>query len=266
MIMAMDAITLYLLVGGFAGIVAGLLGVGGGLIIVPFLFWIFQQQVGLSPWLMHLAIGTSLATIVVTSISSIFAHNRKHAVRWDLFWLLVPGIIIGGWLGAQLAKEIDSGSLRLFFALFELLVAAQMWFSIKPVAHGEFPGRVINGVAGGIIGAVSALVGIGGGTMTVPWLIWHRVSIHQAVGTSAAVGLPIAVAGGAGFIWSGLDIEGLPQWSSGFIYWPAFFGIAGVSVLTAPVGARLAHRLPAERLRQLFALFLLFLSIRMFVS
>ena len=104
MIMAMDAITLYLLVGGFAGIVAGLLGVGGGLIIVPFLFWIFQQQVGLSPWLMHLAIGTSLATIVVTSISSIFAHNRKHAVRWDLFWLLVPGIIIGGWLGAQLAK------------------------------------------------------------------------------------------------------------------------------------------------------------------
>ncbi|MBC8520156.1 MAG: sulfite exporter TauE/SafE family protein [Gammaproteobacteria bacterium] len=262
----MESIALYLLVGAFAGLLAGLLGVGGGLVIVPFLLWIFQQQLGSSPWLMHLAIGTSLATIVITSISSVSAHDRRGAVRWDLFWLLVPGIVLGGWFGAQFAKQVNSDSLRIFFALFELLVAIQMGFNLGPRVHGEIPGRILNGLAGVVIGAISALVGIGGGTMTVPWLVWHRVKIHQAVGTSAAVGLPIAVAGGVGFIWSGLGVDGLPIWSSGFIYWPAFFGIIVMSAFAAPVGARLAHRLPAERLKQLFALFLLFLSIRMFVS
>lgn len=262
----MEPIVLYLLVGAFAGLLAGLLGVGGGLIIVPFLFWIFQQQIGLSSWLMHLAIGTSLATIVVTSISSVSAHHRKGAVRWDLFWLLVPGIILGGWFGAQFAKHVNSDSLRLFFALFELMVAIQMWFSIRPKTHGEIPGRLLNGLAGVVIGAVSVLVGIGGGTMTVPWLVWHRVNMHQAVGTSAAVGLPIAIAGGVGFVWSGLGVGDLPEWSSGFVYWPAFLGIVVISAFTAPVGARLAHLLPADRLKQMFALFLLFLSVRMFVS
>lgn len=262
----MEHILLYLLVGGLAGILAGLLGVGGGLVIVPFLAWIFLEQWGDFPWLMHLAIGTSLATIVVTSLSSIMAHQRRGAVRWDLFRLLIPGILLGGWIGAVAARWIDTRSLQTFFAFFELLVALQMGLNLRPRAHGELPGRIGNGLAGGVIGGVSALVGIGGGTMTVPWLLWHRVGVHQAVGTSAAVGLPIAIAGGAGFVWGGWGVHGLPQWSSGFIYWPALLGIVVMSAAMAPLGARLAHWLPAQQLKRLFALFLLFLSIRMFLG
>ncbi len=262
----MEHILLYLLVGGLAGILAGLLGVGGGLVIVPFLAWIFLQHMGETPWLMHLAIGTSLATIVVTSLSSIAAHHGRGAVRWDLFRLLIPGILLGGWIGAVAARSIDTHALQTFFAFFELMVALQMGLDLRPRAHGKLPGRIGNALAGGVIGAVSALVGIGGGTMTVPWLLWHRVRVHQAVGTSAAVGLPIAIAGGAGFLWGGWGIPGLPQWSSGFIYWPAFLGIVVMSAAMAPLGARLAHWLPALQLKRLFALFLLFLSIRMFLG
>ena len=252
----MDWILPYLLIGGFAGVLAGLLGVGGGLLIVPFLAWAFVQQGLGSDWVMHLAIGTSLATIVVTSLSSVLAHHSKAVVRWDLFWLLLPGIVVGALGGAQLASLVDTPFLQYLFASFELLVAIQMGLSIQPTAHQPMPGRRGSSIAGGVIGAVSALVGIGGGTMTVPWLLWNRIAIHQAVGTSAAVGLPIAIAGAVGFIWAGWGVEGLPSSSSGFIYWPAFIGIALMSVVTAPLGARWAHQLPAKKLKRLFALFL----------
>lgn len=260
----MDWILLYLLIGGFAGLLAGLLGVGGGLLIVPFLAWCFVEQGFNSAWIMHLAVGSSLATIVVTSISSVRAHHRRAAVRWDLFWLLLPGIVIGAFAGAQLARIVDTAFLRYLFASFELLVAIQMGFGIQPAAHRTVPGWRRSGAAGGVIGALSALVGIGGGTMTVPWLLWNRIAMHQAIGTSAAVGLPIAVAGAAGFVWAGWGQVGLPGWSSGFIYWPAFLGIAMMSVLTAPLGAHWAHQLPARRLKRLFALFLLGLALKMF--
>lgn len=260
----MDWILLYLLIGGFAGLLAGLLGVGGGLVIVPFLAWAFVQQGLPMAWVMHLAIGTSLATIVVTSISSVRAHHQHGAVRWELFWLLLPGIVLGSWIGAQLASEVDTRFLQYLFASFELLVAIQMGLSLLPDGDREMPGWRGNGGAGGVIGVVSAMVGIGGGTMTVPWLVWNRIPVHQAVATSAAVGLPIAVAGGLGFVWSGWGIAELPAASSGFIYWPAFVGIVLMSVLAAPLGARLAHQLPAKRLKRVFALFLLLLSLKMF--
>ena len=260
----MDAILLYLLIGGFAGVMAGLLGVGGGLIIVPFLYWSFQQQGMAGEWLMHLAVGTSLATIVVTSLSSIWAHRRRGSVRWDLFWRLVPGIVVGVWLGSGLVPAIDNGVLQRFFAIFELLVALQMAFSWRPAAHQQMPGRLGSAVGGGVIGLVSALVGIGGGSMTVPWLVWFRTQIHQAIGTSAAVGLPIALVGSAGFVWFGWGQTGLPVGSSGFIYWPAFWGIVVMSALMAPVGAYLAHRMGEVRLKRLFALCLLLLSGGMF--
>lgn len=262
----MDAILLYLLIGSFAGVMAGLLGVGGGLIIVPFLYWSFQQQGMVGEWLMHLAVGTSLATIVVTSLSSVWAHQRRGSVRWDLFWLLVPGIIVGVWLGSGLAPEIGNRALQRFFALFELLVALQMAFNWRPAAHQQMPGRLGSAVGGGVIGGVSALVGIGGGTMTVPWLVWFRTQIHQAVGTSAAIGLPIALVGSVGFVWFGWGQSGLPLGSSGFIYWPAVGGIVVMSALTAPLGAHLAHRMDEKRLKRLFALFLLLLSLWMFLG
>lgn len=260
----MEWIVLYLVIGGIAGVLAGLLGVGGGLVIVPFLAWAFAEQ-GLSPqWVMHLAVGTSLATIIVTSLSSVRAHAKREAVRWDLFWLLLPGIVIGAWCGAQLAKGIEREWLQWTFASFELLVALQMGFGIKPKAEHTMPGWRGNGIAGGVIGLVSSIVGIGGGTMTVPWLVWNRMAMHQAVGTSAAVGLPIAVAGAAGFVWAGWESSALPIGSSGFVYWPAFFGIVVMSVLTAPLGARWAHQLPAARLKRLFAIFLFLLAMKMY--
>ena len=259
-------IVLYLLIGGFAGMLAGLLGVGGGLVIVPFLAWAFVQQEMAQEWVMHLAIGTSLATIVVTSISSVVTHHRRDAVRWDLFWLLLPGIVLGGWVGAQWARGVDSGFLQYLFACFELLVAIQMGFGLQPVAMHAMPGWRGNSVAGGVIGSVSVLVGIGGGTMTVPWLLWNRISVHQAVATSAAVGLPIAISGGIGFVWAGWGAAGLPVWSSGFVYWPAFVGIVAMSVVMAPLGARFAHQLPAKQLKRVFALFLFLLSLWMLVA
>ncbi|MBT3197377.1 MAG: sulfite exporter TauE/SafE family protein [Gammaproteobacteria bacterium] len=261
-----ELILLYLLIGGVAGLLAGLLGVGGGLVIVPFLYWAFTEQGLPIDWIMHLSIGTSLATITCTSLSSVSAHHHHKAVRWDLFRLLLPGILLGGWLGGVVARQIETDTLQIFFALFELLVAIQMGLGLRPDGEHKPVGWRGNGVAGGLIGVVSALVGIGGGTMTVPWLVWNRVVVHQAIGTSAAVGLPIAIAGSAGFIWSGWEVEALPRWSSGFVYWPAFAGIVVMSVLAAPLGARLAHHLPAKRLKQLFALLLLLLSVRMFVA
>jgi len=259
----MEMILLYLLIGCLAGVLAGMLGVGGGLVIVPFLFWAFIHQGFDGAWVMHLAIGTSLATIIFTSISSVLSHHKRDAVRWDLFWMLVPGILIGGWIGSTLARFIASESLQHFFAIFELIVALQMGLELRPKGGHQMPGKSGNRMAGGVIGAVSVVVGIGGGTMTVPWLVWNRIQVHQAIGTSAAVGLPIAVAGASGFVSSGWGIESLPSWSSGFVYWPAFFGIVGMSVLTAPLGAHLAHKLPAKQLKRVFALFLLLLAIRM---
>jgi len=253
----------YAALGAFAGTLAGLFGVGGGLVIVPVLVWLFLQAGIHSEVIMHLAIGTSLATIVFTSISSVYAHHRRGAVQWRAVAQLTPGIVLGAWLGAVIADSLPSGNLRLVFGVFELLVATQMGLALKVSPHRTLPGKVGMGVAGGVIGTISAVVGIGGGTMTVPFLQWCNIEMRQAVATSAACGLPIAVAGALGFVVSGWNEQHLPVWSSGYLYWPAFVGIVVASVLFAPLGARLAHSLPAAQLKRYFALFLAFLGIRM---
>lgn len=253
----------YVGLGAFAGVLAGLLGVGGGLVIVPVLAVLFLNAGMSHSVIMHLAIGTSLATIVFTSLSSVWAHHRHGAVRWELFRALVPGILFGALLGSVLADSIPSDKLRIVFGLFELSVALQMGMNLRASPHRSLPGRLGMGGAGGIIGTVSALVGIGGGTMTVPFLQWCNVPMRQAVATSAACGLPIAVAGAIGFIATGWGERALPAGSSGYLYWPAFLGIVVASVLFAPLGARMAHRLPARQLKRFFALFLLFLALRM---
>jgi uncharacterized membrane protein YfcA len=253
----------YLLLGAFAGVVAGLLGVGGGLIIVPVLVYLFTLHGFESSVIVHLAVGTSLATIVFTSISSTRAHHRLGAVQWSVFWQLAPGIVIGTFIGAVLADFMSSTLLRSFFGVFELLVATQMATNARPAPHRQLPGWSGTSLIGSGIGTISAIVGIGGGTMTVPYLVWCNVAMQKAVATSAAVGLPIALAGATGYIMTGWNESALPEQAIGYVYWPAFAGIVIMSMMTAPFGARLAHRLPAARLKRVFALLLAVLGIRM---
>lgn len=262
----METLVLYFLLGAFAGTVAGLLGVGGGLIIVPVLAAIFAAAGIADTVLMHLAIGTSLATIVFTSIASAYAHYRRGGVVVPAFWRLVPGIVVGAWLGAAIADYMPSRALQAVFGVFELGVAAQMAIGFRPAPHRQLPGPVGTGIAGAVIGTVSAIVGIGGGTMTVPFLTWCNIAIRQAVGTSAACGLPIAIAGMIGYMVAGWDETNLPAWTSGYVYWPAFGGIVAASLVFAPLGARLAHRLPAAMLKRVFAMFLAGLGVYMLLT
>jgi len=262
----LPTLLLYLALGAFAGLMAGLLGVGGGLIIVPVLAGIFQHQQMSAAVIMHLAIGTSLATIVVTSVSSVRAHHQRGAVLWPVVWRLTPGIVIGAWLGAVVADALPSAVLSKIFAVFVLVVAAQMAFGAKPAPHRELPGAPGMLATGGVIGAVSAIVGIGGGSLTVPFLTWCNTPMRQAVATSAACGLPIALAGAIGFIVTGLNAAELPAWSLGYVYGPALVGVAFASMLSAPLGAKLAHTLPAEVLKKVFAVFLMLIGVKMLLG
>lgn len=249
------------LLGVFAGLAAGLLGVGGGLVIVPVLAMLFTAA-GYDH-VMHLAVGTSLATIVFTSLSSVRAHHRHGAVLWPVFRRLTPGIVIGALAGAAIADRLPGDRLRLVFGLFELWVAVQMSLDIRPAPHRRLPGPVGMGLAGFVIGGVSAIVGIGGGTLTVPFLVWCNVAMRQAVATSAACGLPIAIAGSLGFLVTGWDAPGRPPGSLGYLHLPALGAIVVTSMLAAPWGARLAHRLPARTLKRIFALLLFALAAKM---
>ena len=258
-----ENLVLYCLLGAFAGTVAGLLGVGGGLIIVPSLIAIWQSSGLETSYQMQLAIGTSLATIVLTSLSSVRAHHKRGGVQWDIFWRLTPGILLGTWLGAFLATRLHGDILKNIFGVFEILVAMQMAFSVRPTPHRVLPGFIGMSTAGTVIGSVSAIIGIGGGTMTVPFLTWCNVVIHRAVGTSAACGLPIAIGGALSYFALGLDRTDLPEWSAGFVYGPALAGVAVTSVVFAPLGALLAHRLSTTLLKRVFAGFLALLGIWM---
>lgn len=255
---------LYALGGLTAGVLAGLLGVGGGIVVVPVLTLIFEWQ-KVDPLVAHkIALGTSLATICLTSVSSLRAHAARGAVDFKVLRDITPGILIGTFAGSYAAKILSAGFLRGFMAFFLLYVGVQMLSDYKPKAHRELPGLFVTSVVGLGIGLVSALVGIGGGTMTVPFLVFCNVALHRAVGTSAAVGFPIALAGALGFAVNGLGVPGIPEPSVGFIYLPAFAGIAVVSMLVAPLGARAAHALPVARLKKVFGVFLLLMSGRMF--
>ena len=254
---------IYLLVGCFAGLSAGLLGVGGGLLIVPALAWIFAAQGVSDAIVMHLAIGTSLATIVITSISSTRAHHQRHSVRWHLVLQLSFGLIVGAWVGAGLAHEMQNTVLLIVFGFFELFVAAQLLLGKAPVAHRQLPQKTMNMMVGAGIGGVSSILGIGGGTLTVPYLVWHNVSMREAVGTSSACGFPIALAGAVGFIVMGWKMAELPAYSSGYVYWPAAGAIVLSSVLAAPVGAKLAHTVSQAVLKKTFGIFLVILGLLM---
>jgi len=254
---------LYPVFGLFAGVLAGLLGVGGGIVIVPALVFIFSSQGLPGGHIMQMALGTSLGTIMFTSISSFRAHHARGAVQWGIVRKITPGILIGTFSGSYLAARLSTNFLKGFFAFFLLYVATQMLLNIKPKPSRSLPGPAGMTGAGAFIGAVSSLVGIGGGTLSVPFMTWCNTPMHMAIGTSAAIGFPIALAGAAGYVVNGLALPDMPDYSLGFIYLPALAGVAMVSMLTAPLGAKLAHSLPVPALKRFFAIFLYVVAAKM---
>jgi uncharacterized membrane protein YfcA len=261
----MTGLLLYLATGSIAGLLAGLLGVGGGLVIVPMLTFILTAQGLPAAHILHLAIGTSLASILFTSVSSVRAHNRRGAVNWKAVKSISPGIVFGTLAGSWVAAQLSGEFLKIFFVAFQYYVATQLLLDIKPKPHRQLPGYAGMFGAGSIIGGISSLVGIGGGTMSVPFLIWCNTAAHTAIGTSAAIGFPIAFAGAIGYVVNGHSFE-LPRYSFGFVYLPALAGIVAASVLTAPVGARIAHSLPISILKKAFALLLIIIGTKMLMS
>lgn len=247
---------LYLLLGAAAGTLAGLFGVGGGLIIVPVLVLSFTAQGVPTEVLTHLAVGTSLATIIFTSINSVLEHQRKGAVLWPVFAWMTCGILLGAGFGAATAAAIQGPVLQKIIGVFAIIIAIQMALDLKPKGSRDVPGKPGLVAAGGVIGWASAIFGIGGGSLTVPFLSWRSVPMQKAVATSAACGLPIAIASALSFVWVGWDKPQLPEWSLGFVYLPAMVGIAIPSMFFARFGARLAHKLSPRVLKRLFALLL----------
>ncbi|MES2118131.1 MAG: sulfite exporter TauE/SafE family protein [Pseudomonadota bacterium] len=242
-----------LAMGAFGGFSAGLLGIGGGMILVPFITMIFSAK-GFPPdIIVHMAIATSLGTILFTSLSSVRAHHLHGAVRWPIVFLLAPGILLGSWVGPWIGKQLPSATLALVFAGFISFSATQMLFNRKPAAGRELPGSAGMFAAGGVIGVLAGLLGAGGGFISVPFMSWCNVKVHHAVATSAALGFPIALAGTLSNIYFGWNAPGLPPYSLGYIYLPALAVIATASVTLAPLGARTAHRLPVQSLKKVFA-------------
>jgi len=259
----MDTASL-MVMGGLAGAMAGLLGIGGGALIVPVLVIVFEGQHVNPDIVMQLALGTSLATIVFTAISSSAAHHRRGTLDWGIFRRLAPAIAVGTLAGAAIADHLASRTLQWMFVVFMFAVSAQFARGTTATdAHRQLPGWFGMNVAGGLIGVASALFGIGGGSMSVPFMTWCSVPVKRAIGTSAAIGLPIAVAGATGYLIAGLDEPGRPPWSIGYIVLPAFASVVVASTLAAPLGARLAHKLSDATLRRVFALFVALLSLRM---
>lgn len=259
-------IVAYLLLGGVTGFCAGLFGIGGGGIMVPALAFMFARQDVAPDHLLHIALATSMAAIVPTSLASARAHHQRRAVLWRVVVVIAPGVLLGTFAATFLASGLSAAPLAIFFSVFMGGVALQMVLDRKPKPSRQLPGPVGLSLVGTGIGGVSALVAIGGGSLTVPFLAWCNVRLQTAIGTSAAVGIPIALAGATGYIVNGWSVSGLPAYTLGFVYWPAVVAIAAASFITAPLGSALAHRLPVPTLKKMFALLLALLAIQMLVS
>lgn len=253
----------YLALGAFAGFFAGLLGIGGGSVMVPLLVMLFAAQGFPASEVMHLALGTSMAAIFFTSISSVRTHHAHGAVLWPIVGRITPGIILGTLLGTHVASLVPTKALGMIFTIFICYVSLQMIVNKKPEAQREMPGTLGTSLVGVGIGAISCLVAIGGGVLSVPFMTWCNVRVQNAIATSAAIGFPIALGGALGYIWNGWSVAGLPEGSLGFVYLPAVVGVVAASVLTAPIGARKTHELPVKTLKRVFAAILLLLACKM---
>ncbi|MFQ5560621.1 MAG: sulfite exporter TauE/SafE family protein [Nitrospinota bacterium] len=254
----------YVAIGVISGTFAGLLGLGGGLVVVPALTFLFFSRGYGSEHAIHIAAGTSLATIMVTSLSSTYAHNKRGGVLWGVAKKIFPGILLGALIGVFLANSIPENLLQVFFGLFEIFVACKVFlktptqkFSSPPSAGWKFFW------GGSLIGTVSSMLGVGGGTFIVPFLLWFRVSIRKAIGTAAACGFPLASAGCVGFIISGWNVKGLPASCVGYVDVTSFIFISFATLFSVPFGARMAYVLPVKALRIIFSGVLFFLGLGM---
>ena len=266
MFIEIELFFLFLILGSVVGLLAGLLGVGGGGIMVPVLTAIFLMQDIHIEHVLHVALGTSMASMVVTSLSSLLAHNSKGAVKWKVVKGMATGIISGSFMATFLASHISSFILALFFSAFMFYLSFQMFFSKQPASSNVMPGHKSLFIVGSGIGAVSAFVSIGGGSLMVPYLSWKNIEIRKAIGTSAAIGFPISIAGTAGYVINGWSISSFENYSYGFVYLPAVLLISIASFMTAPVGVRLAHHLSVDKLKKIFAILMILLSLNMLFS
>ena len=256
----------YLAIGAVVGFFAGLLGIGGGAIMVPLLVMLFDAQGLPKEQILHLAVGTGMATILFTSVASVRAHATRGAISWGLTAKITPGILVGGLLGSGIASVIPRGLFAALFTGVVYIAATSILLGRTPRASRHVPGFIGMFIAGLVISSVSAFAAIGGAFMTIPFLMYCNVPLLQAIGTAAAVGFPIALAGSVGFIATGWGVAGLPEPHLGFVYFPALAGIVIPSMLLAPVGAAAAHSLPTKRLRQIFAVLLYAFATRMLMS
>ncbi len=253
----------YLLLGAVAGLLGGMFGIGGGTVLVPVLLLLFVAQQFPAEHAMHLALGTSMATIIFTSIASTRKHHELGAVNWRVVLAITPGILLGAALGTTFASLVSAHFLAIFFALFVYFAAAQILLDIRPQASRQLPGRVGLTLAGTFTGWLSTLVSIGGGTIVVPFLLWCNMPLRNAIGTSSAIGFPVAIGGTIGYILTGLNVSNLPAPTLGYVYLPAMIGCALASMFTAPLGAKLAHIVNLALLRKLFAILLLGLATKL---
>ena len=252
-------------IGAFTGFLAGLLGVGGGMMLVPFMTFLFTLAKFPQDLVVKMALATSLTTILFTSISSVRAHHKKGMVRWDIAPAMGIGATIGTFIGANLAGRLPAQWLAIFFAVFVSYSAIQMLRNKKPKPSREVPAKPVLGSVGFGVGFISSLVGAGGAFISTPFMVWCNVVMHQAIGTSAALGFPIAVGGLIGYGIAGMGVEGLPDYSLGFVYVPALLATALASMTTAPFGARTAHKMQVASLKKAFAVLLLVLSSYMLI-
>ncbi len=257
---------LYLLLGSFVGVMAGLLGIGGGLIVVPALLWLLPQAGVDSNIAMQMALATSLATIIFTSSSSSLNHLRLNNIDINVVKRLAPGVIIGGFIGSYLAELIPAQYLTKVFAIIVFLLALHMLFALKLTAARAMPSALFVTLSGGVIGIISSLAGIGGGGLTVPYLNFYGVEMRKAIGCSSLCGTLLATAGMIGFIIHGVDAVNLPSMSLGYVYLPALCGITITSIFTTKIGAKLTTHLPTTTLKKIFAVFLVFIGSKMFLG
>lgn len=262
----MDILVLYLLAGCGAGFFAGLLGIGGGIIVVPLLVMLFSLQSIAEPITMPLALGTSLASILFTSISSVRAHHARGAVDWPLVQRMTPGLMVGAALGAALSAHVPPVCLKVAFLAFTTLAATQLLLGCQAQGTRDLPGRAGLFATGSAIGAIASVVGVGGASITVPFMTWCSVALRRALGTGSALGLPIALSGATSYIVYGSSVADLPRLSLGFVYLPALVPIAAASMLAAPAGVAVAHKLPVATLRKLFAFMMYAVAARMLVA
>ncbi len=255
-----------LTLGAFVGFMAGLLGIGGGGIMVPLLTTLFIWQGMPVDKVVHLALGTAMASIVVTSFSSMRAHHLKGGVLWPVVKSMTPGIILGTFITTFIVAHLNAIFLAGFFSFFMLCIGIQMFANVKPPANRSLPSKSILVAAGSAIGGISALVSIGGGALSVPFLYWHNVSVKQAIGTSSALGFPIALSGAAGYIINGWSESSSDAYTLGYIYVPAVLAISLVSVFFAPLGVKMHYRLPVGIIKKIFAILLFALSVKMLMS